>query len=58
MRREADYRMKGDEMRAEAAEEMRERLVILLSDVHGKNLQVPTFREARNTPMGLVREDG
>lgn len=52
-RREANYRKEGDEMRADAAKEMRERLEILVNEIHGKYLQVPSFREARSIPMGL-----
>lgn len=51
MRREADYRKEGDEMRADAAKEMCERLAILVNEIHGKCLQVPSFREARIAPM-------
>lgn len=52
-RREADYRKDNDTMRADAAHDMLERLSLLLKEIHGKEMAVPSMKEARQAPMGL-----
>jgi ABC-type multidrug transport system fused ATPase/permease subunit len=52
-RREADYRKDNDTMRADAAHDMLERLSLLLTEIHGKGVSVPSIKEARRAPMGL-----